>query len=122
MQWSLLGAAALAALWMLVHAVAGGRECARPLAQDRQLPDAARETMLLCWHMVTGFLGLMALFLFLGARGAAGMALAGTAMAAVAALIGLLLPLLRRAGYRLLPQGWLFVPVAGLGAWGLWAG
>ena len=23
---------------------------------------------------------------------------------------------------RLLPQGWLFVPVAALGAWGVWAG
>lgn len=111
MQWSLLAAAALAALWMLVHAFAGGRECARPLAREQQLPDAVRETMLLCWHMVTGFLGLMALFLFLGAVGAIGMAQEGIFMAAVAALVGLLLP-----------QGWLFVPVAGLGAWGLWGG
>lgn len=122
MQWSFLGASALAGLWMIVHAFIGGRECARPLAQDRQLPDTVRETMLLCWHMVTGFLGLMALFLLLGARGAEGMALAGTAMAAAAAAVGLLLPPLRRATYGLLPQGWLFVPVAALGAWGLWSG
>lgn len=122
MQWSFLAASLLAALWMLVHAVAGGRECARPLAQDRQLPDVVRETTLLCWHLVTGCLGLMALFLFLGARGSEGLALAGTAMAAMMAAVGLLLPPLRRAGYGLLPQGWLFVPVAALGAWGLWGG
>ncbi|MBY6065303.1 hypothetical protein KUW17_01005 [Leisingera aquaemixtae] len=119
MQWSFLAAAFLAALWMIVHAFVGGRECARPLAQDRQLPDVVRETTLLCWHLVTGCLGLMALFLFLGARGAEGMAVAGTAMAAMMAAVGLLLPPLRRARYGLLPQGWLFVPVAALGAWGL---
>ncbi|KIC19127.1 MULTISPECIES: hypothetical protein [unclassified Leisingera] len=122
MQWSFLAAALLAALWMIVHAFVGGRECARPLAQDRQLPDVVRETTLLCWHLVTGCLALMALFLFLGARGYDGLALAGTAMAAMMAMVGLLLPPLRRAGYGLLPQGWLFVPVAALGAWGLAGG
>ncbi|UWQ30116.1 hypothetical protein K3555_07265 [Leisingera sp. M527] len=120
MQWTLLAASALAALWMGVHACIGGRECAVPLAQDRQLPDVVRETTLFCWHLVTGYLGLMALFLFLGARGSADMALAGTALAAVTAAIGIVVPPLRRTGYGLLPQGWLFVPVAALGGWGLW--
>ncbi|UWQ56989.1 hypothetical protein K3722_10590 [Leisingera caerulea] len=122
MQWTFLAASALAALWMGVHAVIGGRECAVPLAQDRSLPGAVRETTLLCWHLVTGFLGLMALFLFLGARGSADMALAGTLMAAVTAAAGILVPPLRRVGYGLLPQGWLFVPIAVLGSWGLLGG
>ncbi|UWQ35916.1 hypothetical protein K3552_10245 [Leisingera aquaemixtae] len=122
MQWALPAASLLAALWTGVHAIIGGRECAAPLARDRQLPDAVRETTLLCWHLVTGCLGLMAVFLFAGARGSAEMALAGTSMAAVIAATGLLMPPLRRVKYGLLPQGWLFVPVAALGAWGLWGG
>ena len=96
MSFLLAGAAALAAVWALVHALVGGRECERPLAAEEELPEVVRETMLLCWHLVTGFLGLMALFLWLGAQGRTDLALAGLLMALSAAAIGLVFPLLRR--------------------------
>lgn len=122
MDWFLLAASALAALWMAVHGFVGGRECAGPLGRDHNLPVVVRETMLLCWHLVTGYLGLMALFLLLGALGSADMALAGVVMAAVTAAIGVVTPPLRRISYGVLPQGWLFVPIALLGSWSLWGG
>lgn len=122
MDWFLLSASALAGLWTGVHAIVGGRECAVPLAQDRNLPQVVRETNLLCWHLVTGYLALMALFLLLGALGSADMALAGVLMGAVTAAIGVLTPVLRRVSYSVVPQGWLFVPIALLGGWSLWGG
>ncbi|KJZ24212.1 hypothetical protein [Tritonibacter mobilis] len=85
----LLSAAALAAVWTLVHGIVGGRQSARPLAADQQLIPVVRETVLLCWHLVT-------------------------------AGIGIAVPPLRGVSYRVLPQGWLFVPVVLLAAWGLW--
>ena len=38
----LLSAAALAAVWTLVHGIVGGRQCARPLAADQQLIPVIR--------------------------------------------------------------------------------
>ena len=116
----LLSAAALAAVWTLVHGIVGGRQCARPLAADQQFIPVVRETVLLCWHLVTGALALMALFLCLGAFGRTDMALAGILLAAVTAGIGIAWPPLRGVSYGVLPQWWLFVPVVLLGAWGLW--
>lgn len=122
MSFLLAGAAVLAAVWALVHALVGGRECERPLAAEEDLSEVVRETMLLCWHMLTGFLGVMALFLGLGAMGRSDLALAGLVMALSAAVIGVVFPPLRGKSYKLLPQGWLFVPVVALAAWGLWYG
>ncbi len=91
----ILSAAALAAVWTLVHGIVGGRQCARPLAADKRLIPVVRETVLLCWHLVTGALALMALFLCLGAFGRTDMALAGILLAAVTAGIGIAWPPLR---------------------------
>lgn len=118
----LTGAAGIAALWTVVHAVIGGRESERVLSKDTHLPALVRETMLLCWHMVTAFLGLMAVFLWFGAKGAEQMALAGLLMALAASGVGIVLAPLRGLSYRLLPQGWMFVPIAALSAWALWGG
>ena len=69
------------------------------------MSEVVRETMLLCWHLVSGYLAQMALFLFLGARGQPGLALAGLMMATATVAIGVSFPLLRGKTYRLLPQG-----------------
>ncbi|MEQ9693505.1 hypothetical protein [Shimia sp. SDUM112013] len=119
MNFALFLAAALAGLWAAVHAVMGGRECAKPLSTDEHVLPIVRETMLLCWHLVTGFLVLTSLFLFFGALGNEGLGAAGTAMAGCVAVIGLLIVPIRKNSYAKLPQGWLFVPVAFLGLWGL---
>jgi hypothetical protein len=117
-----LAAAALSALWTVVHLFMGGAQVAGPLRQSRDLPAMVRDTAYLCWHLVSITLAIMAGLLLaagLGASGAAGLAMAGVALAAGFAAIGILLPLGIGAGYARLPQGWLFVPVAGLGLWGL---
>ena len=67
------------------------------------MSEVVRETMLLCWHLVSGYLAQMALFL--GARGQPGLALAGLMMATATVAIGVSFPLLRGKTYRLLPQG-----------------
>ncbi len=119
---ALFAAAALSTLWALVHLFIGGPEVAGPLRKARDLPEVARDTAYFCWHLVSVTLVLMAgLFLAaaLGTRGAEGLAMAGTALAAGFAALGLALPHLIGTDYRRLPQGWLFVPVIALGLWGL---
>lgn len=113
-------AAGLSALWAGVHLVLGGRQVAGPLraTSDAALDPMARDTAWLCWHFVTGALILMAL-LFLGAALGGATGLSATALAATFALAGLILPPLMGQSYRVLPQGWLFVPVAALGLWGM---
>ncbi|MBU2944265.1 hypothetical protein Q8W37_12060 [Shimia thalassica] len=111
-------AAALAVFWTLVHVIIGGRQCERLLAADEHVSPVVRETMLLCWHMVSGFLFLTSAFLFIGAIGYPSFGVAGSVMAGVTALIGLLQAPIRKTSYAALPQGWLFVPVAVLGIWG----
>mgnify|MGYP001597571933 CR=1 FL=1 len=118
---SILCAAILAGIWALVHLIIGGRQVERSLAADRSLEPVVRETMLYCWHLVTGFLMLMTVFLGLGAWGNLEMALAGTLMATSTAAIGIVLAPMRKISYVLLPEGWLFVPIAVLGCWGLMA-
>lgn len=117
-----LAASALSGLWAGIHLFVGGSQVAAPLRASRDLPDLARDTAYLCWHLVSVTLLAMAgLFLAagLGAGGATGLAMAGVALAAGFAALGLILPLMIGAGYVQLPQGWLFLPVIGLGLWGL---
>lgn len=116
---SILCAAILAGIWALVHLIIGGRQIERSLSSDQSLEPVVRETMLYCWHLVTGFLILMTVFLGLGAWGNETMALAGTLMATSTAMTGIVLAPMRKISYAMLPQGWLFVPIAALGSWGL---
>ena len=112
-------AALVSALWAGVHLFVGGREVARPL-RAAALPHLVSQTAYLCWHFVSITLALMALlFLAAGMGWGAGLGLAATALAFGFALTGLVLPPLLGAPYGRLPQGWLFVPVVALGAWGL---
>ncbi len=114
-----LFAAILSGLWAGVHTFVGGRECERPLAADETLAPVVRETMRMCWHMITGVLILMAVFFAAAYFEVAGFALAGTALALVFVVAGVGFAPLNGLSYRLVPQGWLFVPVLALGLWGL---
>ena len=112
----LLCAAGLSLAWFLLHFLAGGRLVARPLRDHPGLDHTVMATMWMCWHMVTALLLLMALF-FLAAViwDNRGLAIAGTACAAAFTLAGIAAAPVLGTRYKVIPQGWLFVPVAALG-------
>lgn len=111
-------AAALCALWFLVHAVMGGREVEAPLRRDRALPEAVRAPGVMVWHMLSTVLAVMAgMFAAGGLTGNAGLIWAATALSAGIAAAGIAAAPMQGVSFRLLPQGWLFVPPAALGAW-----
>ena len=120
MDWFFLAAGGLAALWCLVHVVAGGQEIVRPALAPSDLPPIVRDTLYICWHFTTASIALMAfLFVRAGVTMDTTSASIATGLAAMFSLVGILLVLRQRGRYRDLPQGWLFVPVAVLGGIGL---
>lgn len=109
-------AGGLAWVWAAVHIFVGGREIARPLAETTALDPLVRDTQHLCWHLTSGALILMGgFFVAAPVTGTLAYAVAGTLLAATFAAIGLSLAPLIGQAYRVLPQGWLFVPVTALG-------
>ncbi|ROT97745.1 hypothetical protein [Histidinibacterium lentulum] len=119
-HWWFLGAGALSAVWLLVHAFAGGRDTVRPLLEGGGLPPVVRDTLYVCWHFTSVALAMMAgLFLRAGLAGDVTAAVAATILAGAFALVGIALVLRQGASHLQVPQGWLFVPVAVLGAVGL---
>lgn len=117
----LIAAAFLSLLWTLVHVVLGGAQVERPLARA-PLPAAVRETAVMVWHMISAVLIVLTGLLGWAAWSGDGTAaVAGGLLAAALCLSGLGTALLRRTGFALLPQGWLFLPVAALAFAGAWA-
>ncbi len=105
-------ASALAGLWLIVHFVIGGREVAGPLRRNIQLPEVVRVTAWMCWHMVTACIGLLALLPLLAlALQMQGLMVAAMLLAAVLSIAGIASQLILKTGLKLLPQGWLFVPI-----------
>lgn len=108
-------AAALTLVWALVHAFVGGAETATPLLHSA-LPEVARGTGWLVWQFMTGLLLVMSAMLAWGTRARnAALLWAASAQAAMLALLGIALVPVIGMSYGLLPQGWLFLPVALLG-------
>ena len=107
------------AIWG-IHTFAGGAAIARPLLAV-ELDSVVKYTQYYCWHIVTIVLLAVALaFTYSAFRTDANdLGWVMTVLAAAFALWGLLLPPFVRQAYSQLPQGWLFVPVALLGLWGL---
>ena len=104
-------AAGLSALWFLVHTFVGGAGAAGPLLAS-DLPIEVRAPVWMTWHMVTGTLALMTALFALGLwQGRRDLVVAATGLSAVIALAGLLAAPLTGAGYGLLPQGFLFIPI-----------
>ena len=104
-----------------LHVFAGGKAIARPLLEATELPDAVRYVQYFCWHIATLALAFQALLFGLAMVSDAPVIYAtiATAFAASIGLLGIAMPLLLKVSYRVVPQGWLFVPVAGLGVAGL---
>lgn len=114
-------AAAMSALWFVVHLIWGGQGVATPLMADRNLPAVVRDTSYLCWHFVSVTLALMAAFFVIAAfSNQPGMGLAATMLAAGFTVVGVALPLFIGQKWSILPQGWLFLPITVLGAWEIW--
>lgn len=120
MNWYFAAAGGISAVWLVVHLTAGERDVARPFLAVAALDPVVRETQYLCWHFTSVAIGCMALFLGgAAATGMVGLAIAGVALAAGFAVVGVGLVVARGARHRDVPQGWLFVPVAALGLTGL---
>lgn len=111
-----LAAAALSALWLIVHLAVGGRQVAVPLLATANLDPLVRDVLYLCWHFTSFGIASMAGFFLWGAVASdSAFTLVGTVLAAGFAVTGIALVHLRGANHLALPQGWLFVPVAVLG-------
>ena len=106
-----------------LHTFVGGKQIAQPVVENRTLPIAVRETMLYCWHVATWSLYASAIgFAYASWSGDSVWAVASGLVALGFAAIGVIRPLVRDVTYRVLPQGWLFVPVLMATLWGLLAG
>lgn len=113
-------ASLLSLAWFFVHLILGGKEVARPLLADEGLPDMARQVLYVCWHFVSATIAIMAILFALAVLlNNSGYAVGGTLLAAGFALAGIAIGPLRGWRYSTIPQGWLFVPVAAMGAAGL---
>ena len=114
-------ASGVSALWFGVHLVLGGREVAQPLLVST-LDPLPRDVLYMCWHFVSAGIGAMALFFGLAAwLGDTPYAVAGTVLAAAFTIIGVLIATTQGQSHAKMPQGWLFLPIAALGLWGLLA-
>ena len=120
-HWAGLSAATLSFVWCAVHLFVGGRQVARPLRDHADLDHTVMATMWMCWHMVTASLFLMGTFFVMGLVVDRTYMGAGTLLAAAIAVAGLMAPFALKTTFKVLPQGWLFVPVAALGAYAAWA-
>ncbi|KAJ56158.1 hypothetical protein ACMU_10425 [Actibacterium mucosum KCTC 23349] len=116
-QIYLMSAAALSAVWFLVHTFLGGRQVARPLRQATGMTDEARVVAWMCWHFVTATLLVLTLC-FGGALiwAMPGLTLAGTALAAGFVAVGTWVTARSDIGFAKAPQGLLFIPQVVLGA------
>jgi len=121
-SYPILLAGALSALWAVIHIFAGGPGVARPLLAARDLEKSPKYVAYFCWHLVSISLGIMSLLFLWPALwgGSNDLAVVGSVMSLLFAVWGIGLGQLSNAKLTFsdLPQGWLFVPVVALGAWG----
>lgn len=116
-----LAAAAFSVSTTSLHFFLGGKQIARPLLDAASLSDEVRYVQYFCWHIATIALGVQAVLFGVAALidGQEALAIVATGLAIGIGALGIAIPLFARVGYRTMPQGWLFVPVAGLGLTGL---
>lgn len=119
-QIAFASSALLSFIWFLVHVFVGGRQVARPLL-DCDLDPMVLQTQYLCWHLTSVTIAIMALFFAMAVwLDTAAYGVAGLILAAGFVLVGIGMVPLRGWSYKIVPQGWLFVPVVALAAFGVW--
>lgn len=107
--------------WFLVHIFVGGKQVARPLLASDADP-LVLQTLYLCWHLTSVTIAVVAILFGMAAWLATpAYGVAALILAAGFALVGIGVVPLRDWSYKIVPQGWLFVPVVALAALGLWA-
>lgn len=112
-------ASGVAGLWLVVHLYLGGKEIAQPLLASTLKP-IPRDVLYMCWHFVSAGIAAMALFFGLAAwLGDTSYAVAGTVLAGAFWIIGVAIAIRQGSSHLATPQGWLFLPIAALGLWGL---
>ena len=112
----------LALVWLVVHLSVGGREVARPLRNAVELEPLVRDVQYLCWHFTSVSIAAISSFFWLAILlEEHAYAVAGTLLASGFSLVGIGVIEAIGQKHTRAPQGWLFVPIALLGAWGLLA-
>ncbi|MEP0069821.1 hypothetical protein [Pyruvatibacter sp.] len=117
-------AAGLSLFNLALHFFMGGRSIARPLLNDQNLTTEVKYVLYYCWHLVTLAIALQAgLFavavLYPAMPEVNALVVTGTLFAASFAALGIFMAPALKISYSVLPQGWLFVPVAVCGVVGL---
>ncbi|MEL6959488.1 MAG: hypothetical protein AAGL89_11115 [Pseudomonadota bacterium] len=116
---ALWAAAGLSLLWFFVHLIFGGRDIAAPFRADPRQDHTIMATLWMVWHMVTVTILLMSVFFAAGVLIHPSYAVAGTALAAGYSAVGIGARFVLGTTFKVIPQGWLFVPVAALGLLGV---
>lgn len=113
--WLFSASVVTAAIWG-IHTFLGGRSIAQPLISANDLESVPKWTQYYCWHVVTITLAVMAIGLGYAAfvPDASDIAILIGLLAAAFSVFGLILPKRVNVSYAEMPQGFLFLPVAGL--------
>jgi hypothetical protein len=118
----LFAAAAVSALTLIIHVVAGGRQIARPLLADQALSADVKYTLYLCWHLVTIVLSMMALgYVWAAMMFSREVAALLTAQAALFAAWNIGMVARHRFRVGEYPQWTLFLVICCFGCAGLWS-
>lgn len=121
--WAIYAAAALSALWFVIHTFVGGRQVALVIRSDTTLDPMVRTVAWMVWHMVTVTLLFMAgIFAAAGLSASRELLGAGTILAGLMAAAGIFAPYALKHPFSSVPQGFLFLPVVALGAFGMFGG
>jgi hypothetical protein len=119
-MWFLTASATSFAITLL-HIFGGGPTVATPMLAAKELDAVVRYLNYYCWHLVSIGVTLMAAaFAWSGlVDDAWEAAIIGTVTATAYCVWGLALVIIKRQRFRDMPQGWLFLPVAVLGLFGI---
>jgi hypothetical protein len=121
MNYYLSAAGAVSLIIAFIHVFAGGPSIATPMRNSPNLSPVVRQTNYYCWHLVTiNLLLLAAVFLWASTTPSAWeLGLIGTITASGYCLWGFFLVTSTRQSFLHMPQAFMFLPVAVLGALGM---
>ena len=110
-------AAAVAVFVCSVHAIAGGKDTAKPIAKSRDLDATAKHTALLVWHLMTVALAqLAALFAAAAYWDSQPIAIAATLISFTYAVTAVVYPLVAKVSFQVVPQATMFAGLTFLGS------
>ncbi len=122
MNYWFLGAGSINLLWAFIHLFLGGRDIARPLLNSPNLEASVKYVLYVCWHVTTLVLVAISIMFLVAAymsSQALVLSMIATLLTIAIVIMGLVIPPVLGQSYKIVPQGWLFVPVAILGLFGI---